>query len=152
MNMAATTPRVEKSSAGSIVQKKPRSQFRGVEKKGKRWRAKFGKTLLGYFDTQKEAAIAYDKKAKMSGRKVKLNFNPVTGQRNVDATSHRGTSTAVVHSSSSGQPPRQETTSRSYDDFDQFQYQGLFDQQQQQGGGGGATSQPRGGSKKPRGR
>jgi hypothetical protein len=108
-----------------------------------------------------EAAKAYDKKALSSGRKVILNFNPVTGQRNVDATFHRGASTAVVHSSSSGQPPRQGTTSLPYDDFDddtdfdigQFKdqgdtpYAGLFTlfKQQQQGGGGGAASQSRGG-------
>lgn len=61
------------------------SRFRGVTAKGNRWRARIGycgQTQLGVFDTEVEAALAYDAAAKQIwGEYACLNF-PDAGKEN----------------------------------------------------------------------
>lgn len=66
------------------------SGYKGVFKKGNRWCAQVGcdsvSLYLGTFDSRKEAAKAYDRKAyELFGEVAKLNFGPTERRSNVPA-------------------------------------------------------------------
>jgi hypothetical protein len=60
---------------------RPASGFYGVSASGKRWRAQIfhdgKKQKLGTFDTKQEAALAYDREARQSGKDKLLNYESI---------------------------------------------------------------------------
>jgi hypothetical protein len=57
---------------------RPKSGYHGVNAKGKRWRAEISyggkRHCLGGFETKQEAALAYDREARLCGEPKKLNW------------------------------------------------------------------------------